>query len=439
MSSVLWFRRDLRLADHPALVKAAEAGPVLPLFVLDPALLRGAGPVRTAFLIRCLRTLDESTGGRLVVRHGDPATVVPTVAAEAGAEAVYVSADFGPYGRARDTRQSLIAVGSPYAVEPGTVGKADGAPFRVFGPFYRAWKAHGWAPPSEAPPVRWAGGIRSDGVPEAPRVAASLPPAGEAAALARLDAFLAGPAAGYDAVRDRPAADATSRLSPYLKFGCIHPRQILARLGPSMAHEKLRGELAWREFCADVVWHRPECVSTALRRGMAGMRVDAGPEAGERFRAWAEGRTGYPLVDAGMRQLLAEAWMPNRVRMVSASFLVKDLHVDWTRGARWFLRHLVDGDAASNSGNWQWVAGTGTDPAPYFRIFNPVTQAREHDPDGAYVRRWVPELAGVAGAAIHEPWKLPGGPPGGYPAPIVDHAEERAEALRRYAEVKDGR
>ena len=449
MASLLWFRRDLRLADHPALVGAAEAGPVLPLFVLDPGLLRAAGPVRVAFLIRSLRALDDSLGGRLVVRTGDPGDVVPAVAGEIDAEAVYVSADFGGYGRDRDRRvraglelggRRFVRVGSPYAVDPGTVRKGDGGPFQVFTPFYRAWRAHGWAPPSPPPAtVRWVEGVDAEPLPEEPPVQAALPPAGEAAALARLEAFLAGPAAGYDGSRDRPADNGTSRLSPYLKYGCIHPRQILARLDRSKAHEKLRSELAWREFYADVVWHRPGSTSASLRPELAGMRVDAGPEADERFRAWAGGRTGYPLVDAGMRQLLAEAWMPNRVRMVVASFLVKDLHVDWTRGARWFLRHLVDGDTASNSGNWQWVAGTGTDPAPYFRIFNPVTQAKEHDPDGDYVRRWVPELAGLTGAAVHEPWKLPGGPPGGYPPPIVDHAEERAEALRRYAEVRDGR
>ena len=211
-------------------------------------------------------------------------------------------------------------------------------------------------------------------------------------------------------------------MSPYLKLGCIHPRTILARLGRSRAHERFRQELAWREFYADVLWHVPESARRSLQPAMADMRVDTGPEADERFDAWAHGRTGYPLVDAGMRQLLAEAWMPNRVRMVAASFLVKDLHIDWARGARWFMRHLVDGDLASNNHNWQWVAGTGTDPAPYFRIFNPTSQATEHDPDGDYVRRWIPELAG--------------GPPTGYPDPIVDHAEERREALARYEALK---
>jgi deoxyribodipyrimidine photo-lyase len=444
-AGVLWFRRDLRLSDHPALVRAAGSGPVLPLFVLDPGLLAPAGAPRTAFLLRCLRALDASLGGRLVVRTGDPGDVVPAVAREAQAAAVYVSADAGPYGRGRDERvarglalggRPLLRVGSPYAVDPGTLCTGAGRPFGVFGPFSRAWRAHGWAPVSARPAgVAWAGGVASEAVAEEPAAGAALPPAGEGAALARLDAFLDGPASGYDRLRDRPAAGATSGLSPYLRFGCVHPRQVLAALGRSAAHEKLRTELAWREFCADVLWHVPGSARGALRPAMAGMRVDTGRQADERFRAWAEGRTGFPFVDAGMRQLLAEAWMPNRVRMVAASFLVKDLHLDWCRGARWFMRHLVDGDLASNSHNWQWVAGTGTDPAPYFRIFNPVTQAREHDPGGDYVRRWVPELAGVAGAAVHEPWKLPGGSPNGYPAAVVDHARERAEALARYAEV----
>jgi deoxyribodipyrimidine photo-lyase len=445
ITSVLWFRRDLRLGDHLALVEAAGHGAVIPLFVLDPALLGPAGAPRTAFLYRCLRALDDSVGGRLVVRAGDPVEVVPEVAVEAQAERVYASWDGGPYGSRRDdavasalhaARRALSLVGSPYAVDPGSLYKADGQPFRVFSPFYRAWRAHGWGEPVPAVDVRWAAGPPSEPIPDDPPLTATLPPAGEAAALARLDAFAVD---DYQRERDRPAADATSRLSPYLKYGCIHPRTILARLGGSQAHEKFRSELAWREFYADVLWHRPEAARESLQPAMAGMKLDTGSQADERFEAWAHGRTGYPLVDAGMRQIRAEAWMPNRLRMVTASFLVKDLHIDWTRGARWFMRHLVDGDLASNNLNWQWVAGTGTDPAPYFRVFNPTTQAEEHDPDGSYVRRWVPELAGVPGAAVHKPWTLAGEAPAGYPAPIVDHAAERAEAILRYESLKSPR
>jgi len=449
MTTVLWFRRDLRLTDHPALAAAAADGPVVALFVSDPRLRRPSGAPRLAFLSRCLRALDESTDGHLVVRAGDPAQVVPAVAAEVGAGAVHVSADFGPYGRTRDDEveraldaagRRLVRLASPYAVDPGTVLKGDGGSFQVFTPFYRAWQARSRSRPVPVPDgIRWAEGVASDGIPPEPETGASLPAAGEAAAMARLEDFLAGPAATYDTRRDEPAADVTTRLSPYLKYGCVHPRQILDRLGRSAAHEKLRSEVAWREFYADVLWNRPGSARRCLQPAMAAMRLDTGATADERFEAWATGRTGYPLVDAGMRQLLGEAWVHNRVRLVAASFLVKDLHIDWTRGARWFLQHLVDGDLASNNHGWQWGAGTGTDPAPYFRIFNPTTQAREHDPDGAYIRRWVPELAGLPGPQVFEPWKVPGGPPNGYPSPIVDHHEERDEALARYAAVRQDR
>ena len=447
-TSIVWFRRDLRLADHPALAEAAGRGPVVGLLVLDPRLLGPAGAPRVAFLFRCLRALDDSIGGRLVVRAGDPADVVPAVAAEAEADRVYASRDAGPYGGTRDERvtaalpgggRSLSLLGSPYAVAPGSVYNRDGQPFRVFTPFYRAWSAHGWAQPlTESLYAKWAEGLRSERIPAEPRFDAALPVAGEAAGSNHLDAFLER-AADYHARRDVPAAEATSRLSPYLKYGCIHPRQVLARLGSSEAHDKFRQELAWREFYADVLWHVPRSARQSLQRAMARIKLDSGRLADERFLAWTEGRTGFPMVDAGMRQLQGEAWVHNRVRMIVASFLVKDLHIDWIRGARWFMQNLVDGDLASNNHNWQWVAGTGTDPAPYFRIFNPVAQGKKHDPDGDYVRRWVPELAGVAGAAVHEPWKLPGGVPGGYPQRIVDHATEQAEALARYSALKSGR
>ncbi|HEX8804863.1 MAG TPA: FAD-binding domain-containing protein, partial [Acidimicrobiales bacterium] len=275
-----------------------------------------------------------------------------------------------------------------------------------------------------------------DGVPAPPPVDADLPPAGEAAAERAARRFVDGPLERYGDDRDRPDLDDTSRLSPYLKWGCIHPRQLLARLGRGRSHGVFRTELCWRDFYADVLWHRPDTVRQAFVPSMRAMQVDTGPGTDEAFAAWAEGRTGYPIVDAGMRQLRAEGWMHNRVRMIVASFLVKDLHLDWTRGARWFMRHLVDGDVASNQHGWQWVAGTGTDAAPYFRIFNPTAQGERFDPDGDYVRRWVPELRSVPGRAVHQPWRLPGGVPAGYPEPIVDHADERVEALRRYDRVR---
>jgi deoxyribodipyrimidine photo-lyase len=247
-----------------------------------------------------------------------------------------------------------------------------------------------------------------------------------------------GPRPGdHHETRDAPAdLHGTSRLSPHLKYGTIHPRQLLARLDGSKGAGVFRTELAWREFYADVLSDRPDSARRALLPAMAGIEVDTDRSTSERFDAWAEGRTGFPFVDAGMRQLLGEGWVHNRVRMVVASFLVKDLHLDWTRGARHFMRHLVDGDLASNQHGWQWTAGTGTDPSPYFRVFNPVSQGKRFDPDGTYVRRWLPELRDVPTRHVHEPWTAPTGPPRGYPPPIVDHAEERAEALRRYDAIR---
>jgi deoxyribodipyrimidine photo-lyase len=442
-TTVVWFRRDLRLADNPALVEAAARGDVVALFVIDPVFFRRAGNPRQVFLLGCLRALDQAVGGALVVRHGDPVDVVPAVAAEAGASAVVAAADFGPYGTRRDTAvaralagggRRLDHAGSPYAVPPGTVGKADGSAYAVFTPFSKAWRSTGWPAPVPVPDVTWRA-LPSDGLPNLTAPHAELPPPGEASAHERLDAFLAGDVARYDELRDRPGADATSRLSPYVRWGCLHPRQVLDQLGGERAHDVFRSELCWREFYADVLFRRPETAWRNLQPKMDAMAVDADASARDRFAVWAAGTTGFPIVDAGMRQLRATGWMHNRVRMITASFLVKDLHLPWQWGARHFLDHLVDGDLASNNQGWQWVAGTGTDAAPYFRIFNPVAQSERFDPDGTYLRRWVPELAGVPARHVHAPWTAPAGQPLGYPPPMVDHAAERAEALRRYAAV----
>lgn len=447
-----WVRRDLRLADNPALVEAADAGAVLPVFVVDPELWDSSGEPRRAFLAGALAELDRACGGHLVVRRGEPAAELAAVGGEVGAPLVTATADSGPYGRRRDEAVGaaldaagieLRFAGSPYAVEPGRVRKADGSPFRVFTPFSRAWVAHGWDDPLPAPErVEWADGVQGVGVPAAPGVAAALPEPGEAAARRRFEDFLRHDLDSYAEQRNDPGADRTSRLSAYLHFGCIHPRSLLAPLDARRrAHATWRSELCWREFYADVLWHQPGSARTSLQSGMGRMRVDTGELADRRFAAWCEGRTGYPIVDAGMRQLQAEAWMHNRVRMIAASFLVKDLHLDWRRGARWFMDHLVDGDLASNNHGWQWVAGTGTDAAPYYRVFNPVLQGRKFDPTGVYVRRYLPELAGVRGGEVHAPWELRQRPfdAGGYPDPIVDHHAEREEALARYGEARGAR
>jgi deoxyribodipyrimidine photo-lyase len=448
-TAIWWVRRDLRRRDNPALNEAAASGRVLPVFVVDDALWGPAGAARRAFLAGSLRALDESLGGHLVIRRGDPAVELPRLAGEVEASVVVAAGDFGPYGRARDERVTaalttahvpLRWAGTPYAVEPGSVVKQDGSAFRVFTPFSRAWVTYGWDRPVPAPRrISWVGGVSGVGLPEAPALDATIPTPGEAAAEQRWRHFLDHAAAGYATGRNVPAADHTSRLSAYLRWGTLHPRTLLAELDPHRkGHQVFRSELCWREFYADVLWHQPESARQALQPRMAAIRLDTGPQADDRFAAWAEGRTGYPIVDAGMRQLRAEAWMHNRLRMIVASFLVKDLHLDWTRGARFFMQHLVDGDLASNNHGWQWVAGTGTDAAPYFRVFNPVLQGRKFDPDGAYVRRWVPELRSMPDRFVHAPWEAPERPldAAGYPDPLVNHHAERDEALARYQAVR---
>jgi len=445
---VLWFRRDLRLRDHPALMEAGADGVrVVGLFVLDPRLLRGGAP-RVAYLLRTLAALKADVhahGGVLVLRTGDPARVVPEVVAEAGAEAVHISADFTPYGAARDHRVEealdvpLVRTGSPYAVAPGRITKDGGDPYQVFTPFFRAWRDHGWRAPASSDPgsVSWRR-LPSDELPDEPDHQATLPDAGEAAAVVRWKEFCENDLAGYDDDRDRPDLDVTSRMSPHLKLGTVHPRTMLADLAHrrSAGADAYRRQLAWREFYGAVLHFWPGSAHGYLHDQLAAMEYATGAAAEKTFAAWQQGRTGFPIVDAGMRQLLAEGWMHNRVRMLVASFLVKDLHQEWTRGAAHFMDHLIDGDLANNQHGWQWVAGTGTDAAPYFRVFNPMLQGKKFDPDGAYVRRWVPELRGLHGAAVHEPWDAEGGIPDGYPEPIVDHAAERREALARYEAVR---
>ncbi|MDQ6783387.1 MAG: DNA photolyase family protein [Actinomycetota bacterium] len=440
-----WIRRDLRLADNPALNAAAATGEVVPLFILDDTLWAPSGDARRAWLLGALGALDGAIGGHLVIREGDPVDQVVTVAREVGALSVFAAADFGPYGRRRDDAAAAALAdrgvevewtGSPYAVEPGSVVKDDGTPFKVFTPFSRAWVAHGWSEPLAVPArIAWAHDVPGVELPSVPVVSARLPTAGEEAAERCWERFRKEELDDYAAKRNEPAGDHTSRLSVYLRWGCIHPRTLLTGLDVSRrSHSVFRSELAWREFYADVLWHHPDSARASLQPAMATMRADRGRKADDRFDAWASGRTGFPIVDAGMRQLLGEGWMHNRLRMITASFLVKDLHIAWTRGARHFMRYLVDGDLASNNHGWQWVAGTGTDAAPYFRIFNPVLQSKKFDPEGAYIRRWVPELRSVPAQDIHDPWAAGGLPldASAYPEPIVDHHVEREEALARY-------
>ncbi len=449
----MWFRRDLRTEDLPALRAAAHAGggQVVPLFVADPWLLRQSGPNRHRFLVEALTALDEELAGALVVRRGDPADVVTAAAAEAGARVVVATADFAPYGARRDQRVAarlagadcrFLTVGSNYVAAPGTVHTAQGRSYRVYGAYRRAWRRqhpsvlHRPAPAVRpvalasdvslaelvsVEPVRPGDGLPTwwEGLPmeEAP----TLPPAGAAEARRRLERFVAeGRTERYADSRDVPGAPGTTGLSPYLRFGCLHPRTLLRALPPGPGAARLEEEVCWREFFADLLWDQPRSARENVQRWADRLAWDTGPGAEERFRAWATGRTGYDFVDAGMRQLLAEGWMHNRVRMVTASFLVKDLHLHWRWGARWFMWHLVDGDLASNQHGWQWVAGTGTDAAPFHRIMNPIVQQQRFDPTGIYVERFL------------------GGPKGADSEPIVDHAVERTEALRRRAAARRG-
>lgn len=446
MSTLLWFRRDLRLNDLPALRDAAaDDTEVLCCFVLDPRLESSAGERRLAFLSGSLRDLRDQLDGRLLITRGRPEERIPLIASEIGASAVHISADFTPFGQRRDERVRqglgalpLVATGSPYLVTPGRVTKDDGTPYRVFTPFYRKWRAHGWRRPAasgaesvcwmepKALPKKVAGRI------EIPSPGVELDhPAGEQAALKNWAAFAERRLDRYKQDRDRPDLDGSSRMSAYLKFGNIHPRTMVADMdlrnaGPSAY---LR-ELAFRDFYAAVLHHWPHSAWRNWNHDFDSIRTDSDDAARQRFESWKAGQTGFPIVDAGMRQLRETGFMHNRVRMIAASFLIKDLHLPWQWGARWFLDQLVDGDMSSNQHGWQWCAGSGTDAAPYFRVFNPTLQGGKFDPDGAYVRRWIPELADV-----DDPHRLKACRPAGYPEPMVDHQRERAEALSRYERI----
>ncbi|AZG45354.1 cryptochrome/photolyase family protein [Gordonia insulae] len=428
--SLLWLRRDLRLDDLPPLAAAIDAGSrVLVCFVVDPRLEKSSGERRLSFLFDSLRDLDDQLSGRLLVVRGRPDEEIPRLAAAVDATSVHISADYSPFGRRRDDAVAealgeipLEAVGSPYLVAPGRITKSDGEPYKVFTPYFRRWTEHGWRAPADTSiatrqlldpaDIRRSGRIR---VPAAP-TALSFP-AGEKAARERWNEFVDDDLDGYDEGRDRPDRDVTSRMSAYLKYGNIHPRTMAADLGRSNGAKAYLRELAFRDFYADVLYHWPHSAWRNWNSQFDDIALDTDESAYRRFDAWKEGRTGFPIVDAGMRQLRETGWMHNRVRMITASFLVKDLHLPWWWGARWFLDQLVDGDMASNQHGWQWAAGTGTDAAPYFRVFNPTTQGDKFDPDGEYVRRWIPEIDDD------------------YPEPIVDHKAEREEALRRFREI----
>jgi deoxyribodipyrimidine photo-lyase len=411
--------------------------------VLDPRLEASSGARRLQYLYRALRELSDNLDGRLLVTRGRPEQRIPALARAAGATSVHISQDHSPFGRRRDDSVQvalgeidLCATGSGYLVSPGRITKSDGAPYQVFTPFFRAWRGHGWRAPADSGPdsAQWIDpGQVPDGIADRVDIPSAtddlVTGAGERAASEQWRQFVEQDLADYPTQRDRPDLDTTSRMSAHLKFGTIHPRTMAVDLGSG--DDAYLRELAFRDFYAAVLHHWPDSAWQNWNRDFDAIEVDDDEAAMRAFEAWKDGRTGFPIVDAGMRQLATTGFMHNRVRMIVASFLVKDLHLPWQWGARWFLDQLIDGDVANNQHGWQWAAGCGTDAAPYFRVFNPGLQGAKFDPDGDYIRRWVPELADIAD--VH---KLRGDRPRPYPEPIVDHAEERLEALRRYRHLR---
>ncbi len=476
--TIVWYTRDLRLSDHAALSAAAKAGPVIPVYVLRD----GEGthwPLGSAsrwWLAQSLRALGaalENAGSRLILRRGEPADILADLCRETGAHAVHWTRGYEPDSARTETaiRDKLKSAGvtarrfcGRVLYEPEEVINKDGGPYKVFTPFYKACLALGEpgapvsAPQTLSAPKSWpqsdrladwgleptspdwAGGMRAMWTP------------GEAGAHQRLSEFLNDAGKDYGKLRNRPDIDATSRLSPFLAFGEISPRQVWAisqhhaerEPRASRGIEGFLREVIWREFSYHLLHHWPDLPEHSWRS-----EFDKFPwkKRSNALRAWQRGQTGYPIVDAGMRQLWQIGWMHNRVRMIAASFLIKDLLIPWQDGEAWFWDTLVDADLANNAASWQWVAGSGADAAPYFRVFNPILQGAKFDPQGDYVRRFVPELANLPNEFIHAPWEAPAlllreaGVRLGetYPAPIVDHAEARKIALAAYEDVKAAR
>ncbi len=448
MTLLFWFRRDLRVQDNEALsavVSRAKSEEQL----LAASFVFGEGfqdlsPIRRNSLITSVKSLSDSLPEGLVIRSGNVATSLLAVCKDLGVGVVYATRSFDTHGMLEQSAVaeslfgagiSLQLVGSNYAVQPGTVRKDDESPLRVYTPFYKRWVQFIGQRPIvvDAQSVSWVAG--SGELPALSRDCTMNIQASEAYALDTWRRFQKRALRDYSENRNRTDLSGTSHLSHALAHGEIHPRTLLAELGNSPGEEVFRKELAWREFYADVLFHNPHTYDGYYEPRFEKMRYDSA-ENNSKLEAWKTGNTGYPIVDAAMRQLLTSGWMHNRSRMIVASFLVKDLHIEWQIGARWFEKWLTDFDPASNSHGWQWTAGCGTDASPYYRVFNPTLQGYKFDPSGDYVRKYIPELRHISGAEVHEPWKLIDGLQNGYPAPILDHFAERDESLARLEEIK---
>jgi deoxyribodipyrimidine photo-lyase len=461
-TAVYWFRRALRLDDNHGLCAAlARFERVVPVFILDPAILTRSdtGKTRVRFLFEGLKVLDDdlrARGGRLIVRLGDPIDILPKLIRECGATALFHASEHEPHGILRDESVKaalnieIVSHEDHLLIPPDQIFTKVGGVYTVFSPYKKNWLEQTTVAAALPAPERVV-------VPEAifseplPMPEAHWPQAtvlgGESEARKLLDTFLSSAATRYDTGRELPGVEGTSRLSAHLRFGMLSARRFYHTLRSVRASQPVTqrfgidtviSELIWRDFYAQVLFHFPHAASGSFKRELDTIAWQNDPAL---FASWKAGRTGYPIVDAAMRQLQGEGWMHNRARMIVASFLTKDLLIDWRWGEQYFMEMLVDGDMAANNGGWQWAASTGTDAQPYFRIFNPTSQGEKFDPDGAYVKRWVPELARVPAKSIHAPWTLTPAERSylgadAYPAPIVDHAVQREKALAMYKAVR---
>jgi len=435
MTAIWWLRRDLRLTDNAALQASLETGSVIPVFILDPA-FESASARRKEFLYEGLHALDKDLRERnsyLVIRKGKPLEVLRQLLQETSTTQIFAEEDFTPYARKRDSeieRQlPLDLVNGQTVHHPAAVLKADGKPYTVYTPYSKVWKAKLPAKLNLYPApekINTPSNIKSEPLPR--YKVSPLFVAGEKEALVRLEEFLFKRIYSYGEDRNRMDLDGTSSLSPYLRFGMLGLRQAVSAARQAIAEARGAGaevwlnELIWREFYIQILYHFPYVSKTAFNPSLANIpwRNDEAE-----FEAWKNGRTGVPVVDAAMRQLKEIGWMHNRARMIVASYLVKDLLIDWRWGEAWFMENLLDGDPAANNGGWQWTAGTGTDAAPYFRIFNPVLQSTKFDPQGDYIRKWIPELRSVDAKDIHAPWEK-GIKVKGYPEnPLVERNKDR--------------